>query len=79
MNDTIATVKELATHANEIKHLQSDMDKLVAEIEDMQATLRSIDKTLSEAKGGWRMLMGVSGSAAAIGAFASWATTHFWK
>ena len=68
MTDAIQTARELATHAADIEHLQRDMDKLVASVAEMQKTLSDIDKTLSEAKGGWKMLLAVGGFAGVIGA-----------
>lgn len=67
-DDAIQTARELATHAADIEHLQRDMDKLVASVAEMQKTLSGIDKTLSEAKGGWKMLLAVGGFAGVIGA-----------
>jgi hypothetical protein len=64
----IMTARELATHAADIAHLQNDMDKMLENMKAMQATLTAIDKTLSEAKGGWRMLMLLSGASGTIGA-----------
>jgi hypothetical protein len=64
----IQTVRELATHAADIKHLQDDMDKLVQDVNDIKAALFEIQKTLSEAKGGWRMLMMISGVSGTVGA-----------
>jgi len=34
----------------------------------MQATLTAIDKTLSEARGGWKVLMLVGGASSVVGA-----------
>ena len=64
----IMTARELATHAADIAHLQTDMDKMLENMKAMQATLTAIDKTLSEAKGGWRMLMLLSGVSGTVGA-----------
>ena len=64
----IMTARELATHAADIAHLQDDMDKLVASMVVMQKTLSDIDKTLSEAKGGWKMLMLLGGAGGVLGA-----------
>ena len=64
----IMTARELATHASDIAHLQSDMDKLVASVAAMQKTLSDIEKTLSEAKGGWKMLMLIGGAGGVLGA-----------
>ena len=59
-------VRELATHANDIKHLQADMDKMVKDMEEIKKSLSDIQKTLSEAKGGWKVLMWAGGAASAI-------------
>jgi len=64
----IMTARELATHAADIAHLQDDMDKLVASVAAMQKTLGDIEKTLSEAKGGWKMLMLLGGAGGVLGA-----------
>lgn len=65
--DPIDTARELATHANDIKHLQDDMDKMVKDMEEIKRTLMDIQKTLSEAKGGWRMLMLIGGAGGIVG------------
>jgi fructoselysine-6-P-deglycase FrlB-like protein len=64
----IVTARELATHAADIKHLQEDMDGLVADMMAIKRTLNTIERTLAEAKGGWRMLMMVGGAGGALGA-----------
>lgn len=66
--DAIRTARELATHASDIKHLQDDMDKMLLNMKEMQATLTAIDKTLSEARGGWKVLMLVGGAGSVVGA-----------
>ena len=66
--DAIQTARELATHASDIKHLQDDMDKMLVNMKEMQATLLAIDKTLSEARGGWKVLMLVGGASSVMGA-----------
>jgi prefoldin subunit 5 len=68
MSDAIETARELATHAADIKHLQDDMDRLVSNIEDIKKTLQAINNTLSEAKGGWKVLMMFGGAGGVIGA-----------
>ena len=64
----IMTARELATHAADIRHIQEDMDKMLAQMGAMQATLSKISATLSEARGGWKVLMLVGGSCGALGA-----------
>lgn len=63
----VDTARELATHAADIAHLQTDMDKLVESVAAMQKTLADIDKTLSEARGGWKMLMLLGGASGILG------------
>jgi hypothetical protein len=63
MNDSaIETARELATHANDIVHLQADMDKMVQEMSEIKTAIQSIEKTLSEAKGGWKTLAAIGGA-----------------
>jgi prefoldin subunit 5 len=66
--EAIQTARELATHASDIKHLQDDMDKMLSNMKEMQTTLSAIDKTLSEARGGWKVLMLVGGASSVMGA-----------
>jgi prefoldin subunit 5 len=67
MEDPIQTARELATHASDIAHLQSDMDKMATDIDEIKKMLSSINATLAEAKGGWKMLMAVGGAAGVLG------------
>ena len=64
----ILTARELATHAADIKHMQEDMEKMLEQMKVMQATLSAINTTLSEAKGGWKMLLMIGGASGAAGA-----------
>ena len=66
--DPIKTARELATHANDIQHLQQDMDKMIEEMKEIKEAIQAIQKTLSEAHGGWRLLLGIGGAAALLGA-----------
>ena len=68
VSEALDTARELATHANDIKHLQSDMDKIVQDMEEIKKSLYEINKTLSEAKGGWKMLMLLGGAGGVLGA-----------
>lgn len=67
-SSALETVRELATHASDIKHIQEDMDKMLETMQTMQKTLADINVTLSEAKGGWRVLMMVGGASGALAA-----------
>ena len=79
MNEQIEIIRGVAAHDVEIKHLQDDMDKLVKEMAEIKNSLAEINKTLSEARGGWKTLMWVGGASATIGAFAGWVIDHIGK
>ena len=61
--------RELATHSVEIRHIQDDMDKMMADMSDIKKSLEAINLTLSEAKGGWKTLMWVAGASSAVTRF----------
>ena len=71
-------IREIATHGAEIKHIQDDLDQIAAEMKEVRLALAEINKTLSEAKGGWRMLMLVGGAGGAVGGFITWLVGQ-WK
>ena len=60
---------KVAVQANEISHIQKDMDEMKSDIEQIKKSLDNIDKVLSEAKGGWRTLMWAAGAGSAVTAF----------
>lgn len=78
MSDIMEQARELATHASEIRHLQNDMDKMVDDMEEIKKAIIEINKTLSEAKGGWKMLLAVGGAAGVVGSGITWLVSH-WK
>ena len=61
--------RELATHSVEIRHIQDDMDKMMADMSDIKKSLEAINLTLSEVKGGWKTLMWVAGASSAVTSF----------
>ena len=61
MADEITTARELATHANDIKHLQNDMDAMKEDVAAIRKSIEEINSTLSEAKGGWKVLIWAGG------------------
>ena len=71
-NPAIQTVRELATHGADIKHLQMDMDKMVKDLDEIKEALISINITLSEAKGGWKLLLMVGGLGASVATVVAW-------
>lgn len=71
-------IREIATHGAEIKHIQDDLDKIAVEMAEVRKALSEINKTLSEAKGGWKVLMLIGGAGGAVGSFITWVVAH-WK
>jgi hypothetical protein len=45
------------------------MDKMMKDMEEIKKSLADINKTLSEAKGGWKTLMWVAGASSAVTGF----------
>lgn len=79
MSEAVETARELATHANDIKHLQSDMDKLVEDMEEIKKSLSEISKTLSEARGGWKALLWAGGAVSALTGVVGFIMGHWGK
>lgn len=52
----------------EFGQLEAKVEELEKKVDQMQETLEGISRTLSEAAGGWKMLLGVGAVAGAIGA-----------
>ena len=71
-------IREIATHGAEIKHIQDDLEAIAAEMKEVRIALSEINKTLSEARGGWKILMMIGGAGGAVGSFITWVVAH-WK
>ena len=69
--------RELAVHETEIKHLQDDMDRMVRDIDEIKKSVEQINRTLSEAKGGWKTMMAVAGLASAVTGVLSFIVYYF--
>lgn len=67
---------DLGRHDAQIEALQETVKLLHADMIRMNATLTNIQSTLSEARGGWRVLMMVAGVSSVVGGlfvkFATW-------
>ena len=70
-------IREIATHGTEIKHIQDDLDKIATEMAEVRKALDAINKTLSEAKGGWKLLMWIGGAVSAMTGFAGFVAGHW--
>ena len=67
---------DIARLQENVKHLTDCMDKMAKTIERLSAEVETISQTLTEAKGGWRVLMFIGGAAGSVGALLSWAFSH---
>ena len=76
MEDPIKTARELATHANDIKHLQGDMDKVLRELEDMKKTVDSINQKLDKVEGGWKTLIWIGSLVSGVTGFIGYWIGH---
>lgn len=52
----------------EVASLRRDLDHMARMLDGITAQLTNINERLSEAKGGWKMLMAIGGASAAFGA-----------
>jgi archaellum component FlaC len=66
--------RELAEHGVEIKHIQSDVDTIMEDMEQLKNRLDGIEKTLEEIKGGWKVFIAI---ATILSGIISWMVTHW--
>lgn len=55
--------------------LEGQVETLTAQVTLLTAKVDSINQTLSQATGGWRMLLLVGGAGGGVGAFLTWLAT----
>lgn len=83
LSDTMASVMDDRISPREFGRLESEVAALTELVkaqtiamEGMKTQLDSMNQTLTEARGGWRMLMVVGGGMASIGAALSYILTY---
>lgn len=79
MNDASGVIKDIAVHDIEIKHLQDDMDKMVKEMAEIRKSIAAIERTLAEARGGWKTFLAIGGAGAVVVELIQWAIQHINK
>ena len=78
--DPILTARELATHANDIEHLQADMDKLIKNMEEVKQSLADIQRMLAEQMASKKTLHSVLTVAAGLaGGLVVWILDRWFK
>lgn len=70
--------RDLGRHDAQIDELQRRVDGLHKDMGSVLLQLQAINKTLSEARGGWRMLLAVGGFASATTAIVIKALGFLW-
>lgn len=59
--------RDLGKHDAQIEALNLQVNRMYNDMQQMMGQLTTIQKTLSEARGGWKTLMWVGGLSAALG------------
>lgn len=59
--------RDLGKHDAQIEALNLQVNRMYSDMQQMMGQLTTIQKTLSEARGGWKTLMWVGGLSAALG------------
>mgnify|MGYP000199155686 CR=1 FL=1 len=60
------TIRELATHASDIKHLQADVDTMKEDVAAIRKMVEDIEKKMASAEGGWKVLIAVGSFAGSV-------------
>jgi hypothetical protein len=70
--DIVALEVQVETIGREVGDLKDGMKELVATINGMR-------DQITEARGGWRVLMAIGGASATAGGFIAWAAEHLFN
>ena len=60
----------------EVKHLRADLTELKGMVLSLTVAATHMQTQFAEAKGGWKMLLLISGAAGALGSVVTWLVTH---
>jgi hypothetical protein len=61
----------------EFGELKAEVRMLVSAVRDLDGKVDTIHDKLTEAKGGWKVLMGLGGASSVLGGLVTWFATHF--
>lgn len=65
---TETTARDLGKHDAQIDALQRDVEALRSDVKAIRECLSSINTTMAETRGGWRVLLAVAGTSGLVGA-----------
>lgn len=74
--DEVQRAVDLAVLREQFRVLNAHVSSLEASIKEVEGKLDTMLSKMSEARGGWRTLMWLSGAASAAGALITWFATH---
>lgn len=60
----------------EFGRLQAQVETLIAAVEKLESKVDGMSKQMSEASGGWKVLMAIGGASSVLGGAATWLLTH---
>lgn len=60
----------------EFGEMKAELRMLVTAVRDLDGKVDTIHDKLTEAKGGWKVLMGLGGASSILGGLVTWFATH---
>jgi hypothetical protein len=60
----------------EVAELRRDQEQIMVLLSKMTADVAAMREQMAEARGGWKLMMGLGGAAATLGGIVSWVIQH---
>jgi hypothetical protein len=60
----------------ELAAQRRDLDRMATQLSELASSVQRIERTISEARGGWRAIAWVAGFSGTLGAGVSWVLNH---
>lgn len=60
----------------QVEELQRNQEQIMLLLSKLTGDMAAVREQLVEARGGWKLMMGLGGAAASLGGVISWAITH---
>ena len=67
---------QIARLEEQVATIRRDLEAMTESMDEMQRQLAQVIDQLTQARGGWRMLMLLGGAGAGLGAALSWVANH---